>query len=103
MKVNTVCEIHYEIQAKAIIEALVKSQGKVENKTLGERLAEVEGLCTLADMVVAEKVDTLEEKLSMVNTKALVDTLAYRVKEVDLQALCFTLAKADAEIYIYTH
>ena len=35
MQVNTVCEIHYEIQAKAIIEALVKSQAKVENKTLG--------------------------------------------------------------------
>ena len=82
MKVNTVCEIHYEIQAKAIIEALVKSQAKVENKTLGERLAEVEGLSTLADMLVAVEVDKLGEKLSMVNTKALVDTLAYTVKEL---------------------
>ena len=79
MKVNTVCEIHYKIQEKAIIEALVKSQSKVENKTLGERLAEVEGLSTLADMLVAVEVDTLGEKLSMVNTKALVDTLAYTV------------------------
>ena len=82
MKVNTVCEIHYEIQAKAIIEALVKSQAKVENKTLGERLAEVEGLSTLADMLVAVEVDKLGEKLFMVNTKALVDTLAYTVKEL---------------------
>ena len=79
MKVNTVCEIHYKIQEKAIIEALVKSQSEVENKTLGERLAEVEGLSTLADMLVAVEVDTLGEKLSMVNTKALVDTLAYTV------------------------
>ena len=82
MKVNTVCEILYEIQATAIIEALVKSQSKVKNKTLGERLAEVEGLSTLADMLVAVEVDTLGEKLSMVNTKALVDTLAYTVKEL---------------------
>ena len=82
MKVNTVCETHYEIQAKAIIEALVKSQAKVENKTPGKRLAEVEGLSTLADMLVAIEVDTLGEKLSMVNTKALVETLAYRLKEL---------------------
>ena len=82
MKVNTVCETHYEIQAKAIIEALVKSQAKVENKTPGERLAEVEGLSTLADMLVAVEVDTLGEKLFMVNTKALVETLAYRLKEL---------------------
>ena len=82
VKVNTVCEILYEIQATAIIEALVKSQSKVKNKTLGERLAEVEGLSTLADMLVAVEVDTLGEKLSMVNTKALVDTLAYTVKEL---------------------
>ena len=82
VKVNTVCEIHYKIQEKAIIEALVKSQSEVENKTLGERLAEVEGLSTLADMLVAVEVDTRGEKLSMVNTKALVDKLAYRLKEL---------------------
>ena len=100
MKVNTVCEIPNEILAKAIIGALVKSQGKVKNKTLGERLAEVDGLSTLTDSLVAVEVDTLGEKLSMAKTKALVDTLAYRVKEVDFQALCYTLAKADSEIYI---
>ena len=54
----------------------------MENKTPGERLAEVEGLSTLADMLVAVEVDTLGEKLFMVNTKALVETLAYRLKEL---------------------
>ena len=42
MKVNTVCEILYEIKAKARIEALFERQAKVENNRLGGKLAEVE-------------------------------------------------------------
>ena len=53
----------------------------MENKTLGERLAEVEAKSTLEDRLVGVKLDTLGNKLS---TDALVDTLAYRVKEVDV-------------------
>ena len=40
MQVNTVCGLMYDVKAKAIIKALVERQSKVENKTLGERLAE---------------------------------------------------------------
>jgi len=57
------------VQAKAIIEALVKSHAKVENKTLCERLAELGARDTLANMLVAVEVDTLSDKLSMVKTK----------------------------------
>ena len=62
MDVNTVSGILYEVKAKAIIEALV---GKVENKTLGERLAEVEAKVTVSDRLVALEVDILGDKLSM--------------------------------------
>ena len=41
MEVDTVKSIIEEVKAKAIIKALVERQSKVENKTLGERLAEV--------------------------------------------------------------
>ena len=44
----------YEVKAKAIIEGLVE---KVENKTLGERLAEVKAKVTLADRLIAVDVD----------------------------------------------
>ena len=64
MEVNTVTGILYEVKAKAIIDALVE---KVENKTLGERLAEVEAKVTLADRLVAVEVDTLRDKLSILN------------------------------------
>lgn len=47
MKVKTFCEILYEVKAKAIMEVLVKRQEKVENKTLGERLAELKTMATL--------------------------------------------------------
>ena len=40
----------------------------MENKTLGERVAEVESKTTLADMLVAVEVDTHAEKLSIVKT-----------------------------------
>ena len=52
-------------------------------------------------MLVAVKVDTLAEKLSMVKTEALIHTLAYRMQEVDVQAPCYTLAEVDAETLIY--
>ena len=61
------------MQAKEIVEALVKREAKVENKTLSERLAEVEAKSTLEERLVAVKVDTLKDKLS---NDALVDTLA---------------------------
>ena len=64
MEVNTVTGILYEVKAKAIIDALVE---KVENKTLGERPAEVEAKVTLADRLVAVEVDTLRDKLSILN------------------------------------
>ena len=38
MKVNTICEILYEVKAKAIIKALAERQQKVEKKTLGDRV-----------------------------------------------------------------
>ena len=44
----------YEVKAKAIIEGLVE---KVENKTPGERLAEVKAKVTLADRLIAVEVD----------------------------------------------
>ena len=56
MDVNTVSGILYEVKAKAIIEALVD---KVENKTLGERLAEVEAKVTVSDRLEALEVDIL--------------------------------------------
>ena len=62
MDVNTVSGILYEVKAKAIIEALVDN---VENKTLGERLAEVEAKVTVSDRLVALEVDILGDKLSM--------------------------------------
>ena len=62
MDVNTVSGILYEVKAKAIIEALVD---KVENKTLGERLAEVEAKVTVSDRLVVLEVDILGDKLSM--------------------------------------
>ena len=62
MDVNTVSGILYEVKAKAIIEALVD---KVENKTLGESLAEVEAKVTVSDRLVALEVDILGDKLSM--------------------------------------
>lgn len=40
----------------------------MENKTLGERVPEVESKTTLADMLVAVEGDTLAEKLSIVKT-----------------------------------
>ena len=61
------------MQAKEIVEALVKRKAKVENKTLSERLAEVEAKSTLEERLVAVKLDTLKDKLS---NDALVDTLA---------------------------
>ena len=63
------------------MEALVKRQVKVENKTLGKRLAEVRFKSTLADRLVAVEVDALGHKLCMVKTEALVDTLAYKLRE----------------------
>lgn len=68
------------MKARAIIEALLKREAKVKNKTLGEQLAATEAKATLAEMLVAVEIDTLGNKLPMVNTEALVDTLAYRVK-----------------------
>ena len=62
MDVNTVSGILYEVKAKAIIEALVD---KVENKTLGERLAEVAAKVTVSDRLEALEVDILGDKLSM--------------------------------------
>ena len=62
MDVNTVSGILYEVKTKAIIEALVD---KVENKTLGERLAEVEAKVTVSDRLEALEVDILGDKLSM--------------------------------------
>ena len=85
MKVNTICEILYEVKAKTIIKALVERQQKVENKTLGKRLAEVKAMAALA-----------------LETEALVDTVAYGVEEVDVQTLCYTLAEIAAETLIYT-
>ena len=67
-EVNRVCETLYEVEEKAIIEAPFKSQAKVENKTLCKRLGEAKAKATLADMLVAVKVDTLCDKLSMVKT-----------------------------------
>ena len=64
------------MKAKAIIEALVKREPKVKNKTLGERLAAREAKVTLAQMLVAVEVDIPGDKLSKVNTEALLDTLA---------------------------
>ena len=61
------------MQAKEIVEALVKREAKVENKTLSERLAEVEAKSTLEERLVAVKLDTLKDKPS---NDALVDTLA---------------------------
>ena len=101
MEVNTVCGILYEVKAKAIIEALVKRQAKVENKTLGERLAEVQAKATLADRLVAVEVDTLRDKLSMVRTEVLGDKLAYGKKEVNGQTLCYRLSEMDGETLIY--
>ena len=68
VQVNRVCETLYEVEEKAIIEAPVKSQAKVENKTLRKRLAEVKVRATLADMLVVVEVDILWHKLSMVKT-----------------------------------
>ena len=68
MQVNRVCETLYKVEEKAIIEALVKSQAKVENKTLRKRLAEVKAKAKLADMLVVVEVDTLWDKLFMVKT-----------------------------------
>ena len=80
MEVNTVCGIMYDVKAKAIVEALVEREAKVENKKLGERLAKVEADATLTDRVVAVEVDTLRDKLCMVRTEALIDKLAYGKK-----------------------
>lgn len=49
VQVNRVCKV----QAKATIEAVVRSQAKVKDKTLGERLAEVKAKVTHAEMLVA--------------------------------------------------
>ena len=68
MQVNRVSETLYEVQEKAIIEAPLKSQAKVENKTLRKRLAKVKAKATLADMLVVVEVDTLWDKLIMVKT-----------------------------------
>ena len=68
MQVNRVCKTLYEVQEKAIIEAPLKSQAKVENKTLRKRLAEVKAKAKLADMLVVVEVDTLWDKLFMVKT-----------------------------------
>ena len=38
MEVNKVCDLLYEVNAKAIINALLERQVKVENKTFGETL-----------------------------------------------------------------
>ena len=46
------------MKAKTIVETLVERQVKVEKKTLGKRLAEVEAMFTLADRPVAVEVDT---------------------------------------------
>ena len=43
MKINTFCEILYEVKGKAIIAALVQKGEKVEKRTLGERLADRTG------------------------------------------------------------
>ena len=64
----------------------------MENKTLGERLAEVEAKVTVSDRLVA---------LETVYAEALVDTFADGKKEVDGQTLCYTLAKLDGETLIY--
>ena len=42
MEFDRVCKILYEVQATPTIEALVKRQAKLENKTPGERLAELQ-------------------------------------------------------------
>lgn len=76
MEVNKVCDSLYEVNAKAIINALLERQAKVENKTFGEALAEVQATATLADMLVAVEVVTLADKLSTVKTEFLVDTVA---------------------------
>ena len=76
MEVNKVCDSLYEVNAKAIINALLQRQAKVENKTFGEALAEVQAKATLADMLVAVEVVTLADKLSTVKTDLLVDTIA---------------------------
>lgn len=76
MEVNKVCDSLYEVNAKAIINALLQRQAKVENKTFGEALAEVQAKATLADMLVAVEVVTLADKLSTVKTEFLVDTVA---------------------------
>ena len=76
MEVNKVCDSLYEVNAKAIINALLQRQAKVENKTFGEALAEVQAKATLADMLVAVEVVTLADKLSTVKTDLLVDTVA---------------------------
>ena len=56
VQVNKVCETLYEVETKAKIEAPVKSQAKVENKTLRKRTTEVKAKATLADMLVAVEV-----------------------------------------------
>ena len=66
--VNRVCETLYKVEEKAIIEAQVKSQAKVENKTLRKGLAEVKVKAKLADMLVVVEVDTLWDKLILVKT-----------------------------------
>ena len=76
MEVNKVCDSLYEVNAKAIINALLERQAKVENKTFGDALAEVQAKATLADMLVAVEVVTLADKLSTVKTDLLVDTIA---------------------------
>ena len=50
---------------------------------------------------MAVEVETLKEKLSMIETKAFLDTRAYRAKHVDVQALFYILAKVDAKTLIY--
>ena len=76
MEVNKVCDLLYEVNAKAIINALLERQAKVENKTFGETLAELQAKATLADMLVAVEVVTLADKLSTVKTDLQVDTVA---------------------------
>lgn len=53
---------------KRLVQVEVKRLAQVENKTLGERVPEVESKTTLADMLVAVEVDTHAEKLSIVKT-----------------------------------
>ena len=68
VQVNRVCETLYEVEEKAIIEAPLKIQAKVQNKTLRKRFAKVKAKATLADMLVVVEVDTLWDKFSMVKT-----------------------------------